>query len=121
MELKKGIGEWLGWWEVIKPEKKVVEYLRRSVPPLYRQFDGPTARWYVHDKFAESVKQMMYSSGSAKIEEDPWAVLHLRPGAPPAIIQAVWRAMAKELHPDRGGDAEEFKRVKAAYEKLTKV
>lgn len=121
MELRKGVDGWAGWWAVIKPEKRVVEYLRRGVPQVYRQFDGDTSCWYVHDKYAESVKQMMYSSGGAKIDEDPWAVLHLRPGAPPAIIQAVWRAMAKELHPDRGGDPEEFKRVTAAYEKLTKV
>lgn len=121
MELKKGISSWAGWWEVIKPDKKVTEYLRRGVPQIYRQFDGQAGRWYVHDKYVESVKQMMYSTGTAKIDEDPWAVLHLRPSAPPAIIQAVWRTLAKELHPDRGGDAEEFKRVKAAYEKLTKV
>lgn len=119
MELRKGNGIWNGWWEVIKPEKRIVEYLRRDVPQAYRQFDGELKRWYVHDKHAESVKQMMYSHGV--VEDDPWAVLHLRPGAPKAIIQAAWRALAKELHPDHGGDEKQFMKVKAAYDKLMKV
>lgn len=121
MELRRGTDAWSGWWAVLKPDKKLVEYLRRSVPPLYRQFDADSTTWYVHDKYAEAVKQMMYSSGMATIEEDPWAVLHLRPGAPQAIIKAVWKVMAAELHPDRGGDEAQFIKVKAAYEKLTKV
>lgn len=121
MELKKGVDAWSGWWAVIRPEKRIIEYLRRSVPPLYRQFDGVSSTWYVHDKHVESVKQMMYSSGTITTEEDPWALLHLRPGAPQAIIKAVWKVMAAELHPDRGGDEAQFIKVKAAYEKLTKV
>jgi|SRR5690554_1440705 len=120
MELRKGSEKWADWWEVIKPDKKVIEYLRRSVPPLYRQFDSDSGTWYVHDKHAESVKQIMYSVGPVTIDEDPWALLHLRPGAPQAIIKAVWRELAKELHPDKGGDPQQFIKVKAAYDKLTK-
>ena len=121
MELRKGTDSWSGWWAVLKPDKRVVEYLRRSVPPLYRQFDGDSSTWYVHDKYAESVRTLMYASGAVTVEEDPWALLHLRPGAPQAIIRAVWKVMAAELHPDRGGDAAQFIKVKAAYEKLIKV
>lgn len=121
MELKKCTDNWQGWWAVIKPDRKVIEYLRRSIPQLYRQFDAETSLWYVHDKYVESVRQLVYSTGSFSDEEDPWALLHLRPGAPQAIIQAAWRVLAKDLHPDRGGDEEQFVKVKAAYEKLTKV
>ncbi|NJL54363.1 J domain-containing protein [bacterium] len=64
----------------------------------------------------------MYSTDPvASVDEDPYAVLHLRPTAPPAIIKAAWRELAKILHPDAGGDPKEFVRVKAAYDKLTKV
>ena len=104
---------------MLKPDKRVVEYLRRSVPPLYRKFDADSSTWYVHEKYMEPVKQL--GASTPFTEEDPWAVLHLRPGAPQAIIKAVWRVLAAELHPDRGGDQAQFVRAKTAYEKLTKV
>lgn len=124
MELRRGTGQWVQWWEVVRPNAKVLEFLRRSIPSTFRTFVGESGRqtWYVHEKYADQVRQIMNSSVSTMIAgDDPWAVLHLRPGAPRAIIDAVWKAMAKELHPDRGGDEEQFKRVKNAYEKLTKV
>jgi hypothetical protein len=36
-------------------------------------------------------------------------------------LKAAYRSRAKETHPDRGGSAEEFRRVNEAYEQLTKV
>lgn len=119
MELKKGVAEWDGWWQVVSPQKNVLDYLRRSVPQVYRQFDATTASWYVHAKYVDAVKQLMSKSGTnVALDDDPWAVLHLRPGAPPAIIKAVWKVLALELHPDRGGDPQQFIKAKAAYEKL---
>jgi len=123
MELKKGTGQWANWWEVVRPNARVLEFVRRSIPSTFRTFAGESGshRWYVHDKFADQVRQMMNSSGTTTVGDDPWAILHLRPGAPRVIIDAAWKALAKELHPDRGGDEEQFKRVKSAYEKLSKV
>lgn len=118
MELVPGKDSWFGWWAVLKPDKKIVEYLRRSVPPKYRTYERGV--WYVHPKYLEVVKQLMHATTLVP-EDDPWALLHLRPGAPQAIIKAVWKVLAAELHPDRGGDAAQFIKVKAAYEKLTKV
>lgn len=124
MELIKGSGEWISWWEVSRPTARVLEFLRRSIPSTFRTFAGESGnqKWYVHDKYVDQVRQIMNSAGTPALSgEDPWAVLHLRPGAPQAIIKAVWREMARTLHPDRGGDEEQFKRVQAAYEKLSKV
>lgn len=124
MELKKGTGEWISWWEVVRPNARVLEFVRRSIPSTFRTFAGESGnqRWYVHDKYADQVRQIMNSSGTTALaSDDPWAVLHLRPGAPQAIIKAVWRELAKTLHPDRGGDPEQFKRASEAYEKLSKV
>jgi hypothetical protein len=46
---------------------------------------------------------------------DCFAVLGLRPGATHAEVKAAFRARAKVLHPDQGGDAEQFRRLQAAY------
>jgi hypothetical protein len=35
-----------------------------------------------------------------------FAVLHLLPSAPPTLIEAAFRCLSKELHPDRGGSHE---------------
>lgn len=45
--------------------------------------------------------------------------LDLSPGAGEDAIRQAYREKVKVTHPDRGGDKEEFKRVTAAYERLT--
>jgi hypothetical protein len=47
-----------------------------------------------------------------------WAVLGLEPGAPLAEIRRAFQRRALETHPDQGGDADSFREVHRAYEKL---
>ena len=50
--------------------------------------------------------------------DDPWAVLGLTPATPPDEVRRRWLALAKALHPDRGGDplaAARLAEVNAAY------
>lgn len=49
---------------------------------------------------------------------DPYAILGLRRDATKATIKAVFRKLAKTAHPDHGGDAEIFARLKLAYDVL---
>jgi len=48
--------------------------------------------------------------------QDPWEVLGLRSDADPVVIEATYKALAKQRHPDAGGSEEEFKALQAAYE-----
>ena len=53
--------------------------------------------------------------------DDPYAVLGVKPGAPPSELSAAYRSQAKRWHPDRNGDAESARRmaqVNAAYDLL---
>jgi hypothetical protein len=53
--------------------------------------------------------------------DDPYAVLGVRPGAPPGELAAAYRSQAKRWHPDRNTDAESERRmaqVNAAYDLL---
>ena len=106
------------WYYVKSPGSKIIEYLRRGVPQSYRYYNADTSCWVVHTSYAQSVAKLGGVTLTAYKTDDPYAILHLLPTAPEAIIKAAWREMAKMLHPDCGGDAEQFKRAKDAYEKL---
>ena len=47
-----------------------------------------------------------------------YSALHLLPSAPFSVVKAVWKVLALESHPDRGGDAKNFQRVTDAYEQI---
>jgi hypothetical protein len=51
-------------------------------------------------------------------QRDPYEVLGVRSDSPSEVIEAAYRAMAKKLHPDVGGDADAFKQVQDAYERI---
>lgn len=52
---------------------------------------------------------------------DAYAVLWLRPGAPPAVVRAAYRALAARHHPDAGGDPGVMRRLNAAYAALDRA
>jgi len=47
---------------------------------------------------------------------NPYHVLGLQEGASLDIVKVVYKKLALKLHPDTGGNTEEFKRITAAYE-----
>lgn len=49
------------------------------------------------------------------------SVLEVAPEANQEAIRRAYRDRIKEVHPDRGGDAEQFDRVRQAYERLADV
>ncbi|MCX5743390.1 MAG: J domain-containing protein [Proteobacteria bacterium] len=51
-------------------------------------------------------------------ELSAWAILELPQGAPLDDIKRAYRTRARATHPDHGGDADEFRRVQRAYERL---
>ena len=50
--------------------------------------------------------------------DEAYRRLGLAPGADEREVKRAYRQKVKEVHPDRGGDEEEFKRVTEAYETL---
>lgn len=48
----------------------------------------------------------------------PYNVLGVDPGAADDVVRAAYRTLMKKHHPDQGGSAEEFIRVKRAYEAI---
>ena len=48
-------------------------------------------------------------------QEAAFSVLGLPSGASESEVTAAYREKVKEVHPDHGGDTEEFRRVREAY------
>jgi len=48
-----------------------------------------------------------------------YALLGVQPGATQTQIKRAYRQKARALHPDKGGDEAEMKRLNEAYQKLT--
>jgi len=58
---------------------------------------------------------------ASTVPRSAWAVLGLAPGATPDEVKSAYRKRALETHPDRGGDADAFREVQRAYEKLLRA
>ncbi|CAB4241741.1 chaperone protein DnaJ [uncultured Caudovirales phage] len=50
---------------------------------------------------------------------NPYQILGLKSGASEEEVKQAYRKLAMKHHPDRGGNEEEFKKIKEAYEKIT--
>jgi hypothetical protein len=58
------------------------------------------------------------SSPPGRSPASPYDVLWLRPGAPPELVRAAYRALAQLHHPDRGGDHETMVAINRAFDAL---
>ena len=106
------------FFRVVGAKGRALDWIRYSVPQQLRYYED--GAWFVHKKHIEDVKQLGSSDPltTTPSGSDDYAILHLRSDAPMVIVEAVWRALAKLHHPDRGGDEETFKRINAAYQRI---
>jgi DnaJ-domain-containing protein 1 len=49
---------------------------------------------------------------------DAYATLHLQPTAPPELVTAAYKCLAKLAHPDRGGTTTNMQMLNAAFDSL---
>ena len=143
MKVSRGDGD---FFVIEKAPAEVSSYIKWSITPtMYRFYEDE--KWYVHKDHLLDVVQLGYIKAKyldysqldlywrTKIElamtgwtkentstisnpSDPYAILHLTSGAPEYILEAVWKAVLKKNHPDKGGDPEVFMRMKKAYEDI---
>jgi hypothetical protein len=61
------------------------------------------------------------SWGSSRgVGSDHYRALHLLPSAPPELVDAAYRTLAKRAHPDVGGDATTMRRLTEAHDALSR-
>ena len=112
----------------------LVADLKECVPFRFRTFDPSTKAWTVSHKYAHLAISLLLErfpdadvlrrsrfdakSQTRNARGDHFAVLHLLPSAPPALIDAPFRCLAKIHHPDVGGDPAAMRRLSEAREAL---
>ncbi len=126
------------WFSVrIVYDREMVEALKRLTP---RAYDPTLKTWSFPVELLGAVARLLaehgYDFDTSGVGAEPkpspppppppppnggpYAVLGLDPRAPLSVVQAAWRALAKELHPDAGGTKEQFQKLEAAYSQILK-
>ena len=117
-------------------DRAVIDEIKAQIPPTYRGYDRELREWTVVGGWADRAVRILRRFGEVELVADeradraPVAIrprdaeyreLHLLPSAPPALVRVVYLELAKEAHPDRGGDAEAMRRINLAYEAIRAV
>jgi hypothetical protein len=125
--------------------RKFVNCIKSIDPPSFRHWNAIRSCWEIHYSKVPLVVQFSqkYFSGISfdalddnlkKVVEktlkdcqtrfkgpkstDPHEILYVTKNAPTEVIKASYKALAMKHHPDHGGNAETFKIIQEAYEKL---
>lgn len=119
-------------------DRLVVESIKAQIPSDARGYEPATKTWFVGPGWGAVVERILcraFDSVSIELETDShrrsdptpirkgdrdYAALFLLPGAPPCVVEAAYRALAKGSHPDRGGDVSAMQALNAAYAALQK-
>jgi len=112
----------------------VVAGIKRLVPSPLRSYDPDTRSWTVAGRYVSPVYHVLAQVfGEVDIEgsrsgagdrgrragtDDSYVVLHLLPTAPPELVSAAHKCLAKLHHPDRGGDHDAMQMINHAVEQI---
>lgn len=104
-----------------------IEALKRHVPSRQRKWNPDTKLWYFKPDAMETVASLLnhYFGGYQWAEdalastavasvEAAYSTLYLLPSAPADVVKVVYKHLAKELHPDVGGDLWRMQDINAA-------
>jgi hypothetical protein len=115
-------------WEPVRTQFK-------SAIPLHgRRWDPDIKKWLIHAMYVRDVLDFLAQQNAQVIDDrtprpqgegtvpmpddlrDAFTALCLLPQAPWCAAEAVFKALAKHYHPDKGGDVEDFHRVNDAIQ-----
>ncbi len=126
---------WDGSYRVTFPfDRDVVEGIKNIVPAHSRQYDPDEKAWYIAPAYFVPVRNLLtatFMQVEMDADREPFTppsddraprtdfhVLHLRESAPPELVEAAFRCLARIHHPDRGGDTATMQAINSAYAAL---
>jgi len=115
-------------------DRWLVDALKAAIPGHARTYDSTAKSWTVAPAYAGIATRLMYQAftdvevidaaagpGFDRGEnprEAALVVLHLLPSAPPELVTAAHKCLAKLNHPDRGGSTVTMQAINAAAEQI---
>jgi hypothetical protein len=112
-----------------------VSELKGIIPVAFRNYDPTKKTWIITDWecLDEWISELrsVYEIETEYDDEQPsrppppqsiaspFQTLYLLPNAPPEVIKAAYKALAKIHHPDARGNSEKMIEINRAYETLT--
>jgi hypothetical protein len=115
-----------------------VEQLKEIIPPPLRSYDPTKKIWMITDwdylndwlevlrgnypietEFSSTQSSSPPPAQKQNITS-PFQTLYLLPDAPPEVVKASYKALAKIHHPDAHGSSEKMIEINRAYETLTR-
>lgn len=108
----------------------------KTIPPASRTYDPGTKSWRIqfpYDGLAAGMLREHFPDAEVQTppQRDRWGNvaqgcqcdddhrrLHVCQSAPVIVVQAAYKALAKQLHPDTGGDGQAMQALNASYERL---
>lgn len=107
--------------------RAVVDRLKAEIPPACREYDPARKLWTVHQPYIHPAVRIVRSAYpdlevedleativSTPVLDPDYAALHLLPTAPPELVAAAYKTLARIHHPDAGGDTATMQRLNAA-------
>lgn len=127
-------------WSVFRVpyDHRWIAGVKEMVPGSAREWSPSVKEWSIAPGFASSVAMWTREVYGYVVDDDApgagahrtpepepirrsdpdLAELHLLPSAPRVVIDAAYRALARSLHPDAGGDTASMQTLNAAYGRL---
>jgi hypothetical protein len=115
-------------------DRGAVTALKVGIPARERGYSRATRVWTVSAPWAERAVALLRFHFSdvdvirqgrggeqpapLRAADPSFAELHLLPSAPPELVEAAYRMLARLNHPDVGGDAERMTALNLAYDEL---
>lgn len=113
-----------------------VDLLKQTIQPSHREYDPAGKLWRIvggarpalnqwiaqlRVEFAIQIEERNQQAETPQPKPNPvndYAALHLLPSAPPELVRAAFKTLARLLHPDAGGSHEAMIKLNTAYERL---
>ena len=107
-------------WTAPRDGRSVTEEARRRARQQARTGQGRVAGGAQGQRGRGRRASRRPGQESGPTAREAYETLEVEPGADESAVKRAYRERIKEVHPDAtDGDAEEFKRVQAAYDRLT--
>ncbi len=100
-------------WERAQEAKR-----KRDAEKAQRESDERARREREFNERKEQYRRSRAGRASSSTFESPWVVLGIAVGATQDQIRVAWVRLVKKHHPDTGGNADIFRKVQTAYERL---